>query len=189
MSRVESSKQRYHAFVKAYKDHTLEDPALTEHKPPPIRRSGAAGGRSTPRLRELAVAAPLRIAGFFILALITAGLEMIEPLFMRFIIDRVLLNQALDRATRLSHLQLAGAFFVGVIVLGNVSRIIKDYRQKLLNVKVMLSLRQSLFDRLLHLPLSRLWEMKTGGILSRLTGDVETTSGLLQMAVVSPSCR
>ena len=112
---------------------------------------------------------------------------MIEPLFMRFIIDRVLLNEALDRATRLSHLQLAGAFFVGVIVLGNVSRIIKDYRQKLLNVKVMLSLRQSLFDRLLHLPLSRLWDMKTGGILSRLTGDVETTSGLLQMAVVSPS--
>ena len=28
--------------------------------------------------------------------------------------------------------------------------------------------------------------MKTGGILSRLTGDVETTTGLLQMAVVSP---
>ena len=29
--------------------------------------------------------------------------------------------------------------------------------------------------------------MKTGGILSRLTGDVETTTGLLQMAVVSPA--
>ena len=51
----------------------------------------------------------------------------------------------------------------------------------------MLSLRRSLFDRLLHLPLPKLWEMKTGGILSRLTGDVETTSGLLQMAVVSPA--
>jgi ATP-binding cassette subfamily B protein len=29
--------------------------------------------------------------------------------------------------------------------------------------------------------------MKTGGILSRLSGDVDTTTGLLQMAVVSPS--
>jgi ATP-binding cassette, subfamily B, bacterial len=29
--------------------------------------------------------------------------------------------------------------------------------------------------------------MKTGGILSRLTGDVETTTGLLQMAIISPS--
>src|SRR4029450_9184554 len=37
------------------------------------------------------------------------------------------------------------------------------------------------------LPLPKLWDMKTGGILSRLTGDVDTTTGLLQMAVVSPS--
>jgi ATP-binding cassette subfamily B protein/subfamily B ATP-binding cassette protein MsbA len=29
--------------------------------------------------------------------------------------------------------------------------------------------------------------MKTGGILSRLTGDVDTTTGLLQMGVISPS--
>ena len=63
----------------------------------------------------------------------------------------------------------------------------KDYRQRLLNVRVMLSLRRSLFDRLLHLPLPKLWDMKTGGILSRLTGDVDTTTGLLQMAVISPS--
>ena len=64
---------------------------------------------------------------------------------------------------------------------------LKDYRQRLLNVRVMLSLRQSLFDRLLHLPLPKLWDMKTGGILSRLTGDVDTTTGLMQMAIVSPA--
>jgi ATP-binding cassette subfamily B protein/subfamily B ATP-binding cassette protein MsbA len=51
----------------------------------------------------------------------------------------------------------------------------------------MLSLRRALFERLLHLPLPRLWDMKTGGILSRLTGDIDTTTGLLQMAVVSPA--
>jgi ATP-binding cassette subfamily B protein/subfamily B ATP-binding cassette protein MsbA len=51
----------------------------------------------------------------------------------------------------------------------------------------MLSLRRSLFERLLNLPLPKLWDMKTGGILSRLTGDVDTTTGLLQMAIVSPA--
>jgi ATP-binding cassette subfamily B protein/subfamily B ATP-binding cassette protein MsbA len=51
----------------------------------------------------------------------------------------------------------------------------------------MLTLRRALYDRFLHLPLSKLWDMKTGGILSRLTGDVDTTTGLLQMAIVSPS--
>src|SRR5437667_319123 len=61
------------------------------------------------------------------------------------------------------------------------------YRPRLLSVRVMLSLRRSLFQRLLRLPLPKLWDMKTGGILSRLTGDVETTTGLLQMAIVSPA--
>jgi ATP-binding cassette subfamily B protein/subfamily B ATP-binding cassette protein MsbA len=112
---------------------------------------------------------------------------MIEPLFMRFIIDRVLLNAGLDTASRLTRLHLAGAGFVGVIVLSNLVDALRDYRQRLLNVRVMLSLRRSLFKRLLHLPLPTVWDMKTGGILSRLTGDVETTTGLLQMAIVSPA--
>ena len=112
---------------------------------------------------------------------------MIEPLFMRFIVDRVLLNAKLDTAARLARLHLGGATFLAVIVVASLINVLKDYRQRLLNVRVMLSLRRTLFDRLLHLPLPQLWEMKTGGILSRLTGDVDTTTGLLQMAVVSPS--
>src|SRR6185295_2479469 len=127
------------------------------------------------------------VGALFVLALLAAGLEMIEPLFMRFIIDRVLLNTALDSASRLNRIHLAGALFVGVVVVSRLIGVFKDYRQRLLNVHVMLSLRQSLFERLLHLPLPKLWDMKTGGILSRLTGDVDTTTGLLQMAFVSPA--
>jgi ATP-binding cassette subfamily B protein len=84
-------------------------------------------------------------------------------------------------------LHAAGAAFLVVILAANLFGALKDYRQKLMNVRVILSLRQALFDRLLHLPLPQLWEMKTGGILSRLTGDVDTTTGLLQMALITPS--
>src|SRR5262249_21852077 len=122
----------------------------------------------------------------FLGALLMAGLEMVEPLFMRFIIDRVLLNSTLDFAARLTRLNLAGAVYLGVILATSLFRFVKDSRQRLLNIRVMLSLRQSLFHRLLHLPLPRLWDMKTGGILSRLTGDIDTTTGLMQMAIVSP---
>ncbi|HEV3440498.1 MAG TPA: ABC transporter ATP-binding protein, partial [Gemmata sp.] len=65
--------------------------------------------------------------------------------------------------------------------------VLRDYRQRLLNTRVMLTLRRSLYDRMLHLPLPRLWGMKTGSILSRLSGDIETTAGLLQMAAISPA--
>ena len=120
-------------------------------------------------------------------ALVAAGLEMVEPLFMRFIVDRVLLNTKLDALARLSRLHVAGATFLAVIVISNLVKVLKDYRQRLLNTHLTLALRRSLFQRLLHLPLPKLWDMKTGGILSRLTGDVDTTTGLLQMAVVSPA--
>jgi ATP-binding cassette subfamily B protein/subfamily B ATP-binding cassette protein MsbA len=112
---------------------------------------------------------------------------MVEPLFMRFIIDDVLLNTALDAGTRLTRLNLGGAGFLLLIILSSVISVFKDYRQRVLNAKVMISLRRALFDRMLHLPLPTLWEMKTGGILSRLSGDVETTTGLMQLAFVSPA--
>ncbi len=187
MRRSRNSRQHYRGFVADYRAGRLDDAAV------PGADAAAAQARRGKRqeyLREyVRWLRPHRsaAAAFIVLALIAAGLSMIEPLFMRFIIDRVLLNTGLDTASRLARLQLAGGAFLAVVVASNLLGAFKDYRQRLLNVRVMLSLRRSLFHRLLHLPLPRLWEMKTGGILSRLSGDVETTTGLLQMALVSPT--
>jgi ATP-binding cassette subfamily B protein len=190
MNHPRSSRQRYRRFVEDYRQQRLDDPAEAGEDSSPLesRRPGRAARRQY--LREyLRWLWPHRyaIGVVFALALLVAGLQMIEPLFMRFIIDRVLLNAGLERAARLARLHLAGATFLGVIVLSNLLGMLKDYRQRLLNTRVMLALRRTLFERLLHLPLLRLWDMKTGGVLSRLTGDVETTTGLLQMAIVSPA--
>jgi ATP-binding cassette subfamily B protein/subfamily B ATP-binding cassette protein MsbA len=126
------------------------------------------------------------VAGLAALALVGAGLTMLEPLFLRHIIDRVLLAPALAPAERLAGLHATGALFLACIVASNLVGAWRDYRQRQLNTRVMLSLRRALYDRFLRLPLARLWDMKTGGILSRLSGDVDTTTGLLQSAVVSP---
>src|SRR5437868_2948502 len=55
------------------------------------------------------------------------------------------------------------------------------------NAKVIFRLRKRLFRRLIGLPLVELSEMKTGGITSRLSGDVDSVSGLVQMALISPT--
>jgi ATP-binding cassette subfamily B protein/subfamily B ATP-binding cassette protein MsbA len=195
-----SSRQRYRRFVQDYQAKRLDDPTPGQPQAPDTagaeqnttpeesKRTSRASRRK--HLREyLRWLWPHRVAVAVVavLALGAAGLEMVEPLFMRFIIDRVLLVNGLAPATRLLRLHAAGAAFLGVIVGSSLIGVVKDYRQRQLNVRVMLSLRRSLFERLLHLPLPKLWEMKTGGILSRLTGDVDTTTGLLQMAVVSPA--
>jgi ATP-binding cassette subfamily B protein len=182
------SRHRYHDFRRDYRQQRLDDAAESGSRPDaesPDRRRGKRREYVREYLRWLR---PHRfaVATVFVLALLTAGLQMIEPLFIRFIIDRVLLNTALDTASRLAHLHRAGLVYLVVIFASSLFGVLKDYRQRLLNVRVMLSLRQSLFYRLLHLPLPRLWDMKTGGILSRLTGDIDTTTGLMQMAIVSP---
>ena len=189
MSLPRFSRSLYRDFVTAFRERRLDDSAEPKIAGVPETPRPATGKRREYLREYVRWLWPHRfaIAFFFLLALLAAGLEMIEPLFMRFIIDRVLLNTGLSRAERVARLHMAGTIFVGVILVSNGFRVWKDYRQRLLNVRVMLSLRRSLFDRLLHLPLPKLWDMKTGGILSRLTGDVDTTTGLLQMAVISPS--
>jgi ATP-binding cassette subfamily B protein/subfamily B ATP-binding cassette protein MsbA len=199
----QSSRRRYLKFVQDYKHQRLDEVSeeagqkeTSDERDPPKRRVGGLeaiglkAGKRREYLREyLRWLYPHRfaVAALAALALVTAGMEMAEPLFMRFIIDRVLLNTGLDTAKRLAYLQLAGTLFLVVVVVSHAIGVVKDYRQRMLNIRVMLSLRRSLFDRLLHLPLARLWDMKTGGILSRLSGDVDTTTGLLQMAIVSPA--
>jgi ATP-binding cassette subfamily B protein/subfamily B ATP-binding cassette protein MsbA len=193
-----SSRHRYRGFVKDYKKGQLDvsDDERGKQRDDSSKGNGDSASSSVRRgKRREYIRAYLRwlrphryaVGGLFLLALVAAGLEMIEPLFMRHIVDKILLNSRLDSVTRLAHLNLAGILFVSVILLSRVIGVIKDYRQRLVNVRVMLSLRRSLFERFLHLPLPRLWDMKTGGILSRLTGDVDTTTGLLQMAIMSPA--
>jgi ATP-binding cassette, subfamily B, bacterial len=192
-----SSRHRYQHFVKHYQSRKLDD-VLEDDK-----KNGTASREETPKRSKAERATKRReylreyfrwlwphryaVGVVFLLALFVAGLEMIEPLFMKLIIDRVLLNTTIDTADRFAQLQIIGASFLIVIILSKLISVLKDYRQKLLNIRVMLALRQALYDRLLNLPLAKLWDMKTGGILSRITGDVDTTTGLLQMAIVSPA--
>ncbi len=192
-----SSRRRYSAFVRDYKRRTLDDdensPGKSSQTQPPADKKGPAAEKKARRRQYVREYGhwlwPHRyaIGALFALALVAAGLELIEPLFMRYIVDHILLKPSLAAAQRFHLLNLAGALFVGVVVLSRLIGAVKDYRQRRVNVDVMLSLRRSLFDRLLHLPLPKLWDMKTGGILSRLTGDVETTTGLLQLAIMSPA--
>src|SRR5215813_15419340 len=185
MNRPRSSRRRYLSFVEDYRRRRLDEIVEAE-------KNQSSRPHRKPRealydyLRWL-WPHRLGVGALFALALLAAGLQMIEPLFMRYIVDRVLLIKGLDLRERFARLNLAGAFFFSLIIASNLITGVKDYWQRLLNTRLMLALRRSLYERLLHLPLPKLWDMKTGGILSRLTGDVETTTGLLQMAIISPA--
>ncbi len=121
-----------------------------------------------------------------VLSLVAAVLELAHPLFLRHILDNVLLSENVTTASRVRQLNLIGSGLLAVIVVGQCIGVFKNYRTRQLNIRVMISLRRALYDRLLHLSLGDLTDMKTGGVISRLSGDVNTTSGLLQLGLISP---
>jgi ATP-binding cassette subfamily B protein len=186
MNRPRSSRQHYDVFRRDYRAGTLDDKIAGAEGPAKPERRSKRRDYLKDYLRWL-WPEHWAVAAVFLLAIAAAGLDMIEPLFMRFITDRVLLDTTAATPDRLRLLNLAGGAFLAVITVSAALNIARDYRQRIVNTRVMLTLRRSLFERLLRLPLSTLWDMKTGGILSRLSGDVDATTGLLQMAIVSPS--
>ena len=87
---------------------------------------------------------------------------------------------------RLHRLNLCGVLLVVLLLGKQLFDMARGYRSGVLNAKVTFRLRKRLFDRLLHLPLSELGAMKSGGIVSRLSADVGSVSGLVETAFVGP---
>lgn len=192
------SRQRFRSFLDFYRKTRSRQRRTSKSRPaalPTRARDTATPPRSSASRESRYLSQYLRwiqphwrtILLVFGLSVAAEGLKMIEPLMLRFIVDHVLLDPAGDAAARLHGLNLMGVAFVGVVLLVHTVTTFKDYRQRLMNVRVKVSLRRSLMERLLDLPLSRLAEMRMGGILSRLTGDVEVTSGILQKALIFPA--
>src|SRR5918992_1619445 len=89
-----SSRERYRSFVEDYKHGRLDDDAADGAKRADGPQRTGRGSRRQYVREYLRWMRPLRsaVAVVFVLALLRAGLEMVEPLFMRYIVDRVLLG-------------------------------------------------------------------------------------------------
>ncbi|HTL28977.1 MAG TPA: ABC transporter ATP-binding protein, partial [Tepidisphaeraceae bacterium] len=124
------------------------------------------------------------LAGLLVIAVITAALDMLWPLAIKRVID--LLPRQLPSSDKLRQLNILGAAIVVILVLKQALDSFRSFRTTVLNAKVIFRLRKRLFERLLGLSLGELAEMKAGGITSRLSGDVDSVSGLVQMAIISP---
>src|SRR5262249_45898651 len=107
MSTARSSRQRYQAFRQLLREHRLDElPPPGPDQAPPKRQDKAERRRY---LRAYVGRLwPFRwaVAGLFLLALLAAGFDMVHPLFMRYVIDQVLLAEGLDPAARLGRLHL-----------------------------------------------------------------------------------
>src|ERR1700733_15233193 len=127
-----------------------------------------------------------RIAAIFTFALLGAALDLLWPLLIKFLVD-ALSSRTLDWPRIFHQLNILGA---GILVLIFVKELIdtyRGYRLAALNAQVVLRLRRRLFDHIIHLPIGVVTDMKAGGVVSRLSGDADLVSGLVQSAIISPA--
>ncbi len=127
-----------------------------------------------------------RIVVVFLLALCGAGLSMILPLVTRYIIDDVLSAADVPTGDKVARLATVCAVMLVILLLTQVFDTSRSYLMSVLNAKVIFRLRQKLFERFLRLPLGELGELKSGGIVSRLSQDTDKVTGMVQMAIITP---
>src|SRR5690242_18019513 len=115
-NRFRSSRRRYKSFVSDYKEQRLDD-SLQQNSEQ--KSDGAAPQKKGKAERRKYMRAYLRwlwpyrypVAMLFVLAVTAAGAVLAAPLFMRYIVDKGLLNHAVAFAARLLRVKFAGALF------------------------------------------------------------------------------
>ena len=177
-----SSKQNYYAFRKSIENKKSEDSESEDEK------SATNPDRNYywKKYREWLWPYKIPLGLIFLMALLGMLLEMILPWATKYIIDSILLAEAVPPDTKIEQLHWIGGAVLGTLLLGEFLGALRTNRMTVLNSQVVFSLRKRLFDRLIQMPLSYINDTKSGGIVSRLSSDVENVTGLVQMAFISP---
>ncbi|MBI2075512.1 MAG: ABC transporter ATP-binding protein, partial [Candidatus Harrisonbacteria bacterium] len=102
----------------------------------------------------------------FLLSLFISGLGLVNPLIVRFLIDRVLIakNYELLRAVML--------LFIGLTLVATVIRVVTRYFYRKLELSILYDVRNQLFAHLEHLDVGFFQRKKTGDLLTRLGSDI-----------------
>ncbi len=177
MQRPKTSRQMFRRFLADGQHRVQEEPDGSVRAAPPDRKKRRGYFREYMRwLRPFRA----RVIAVLAMALGSAGLSLVLPSATMHIVDVVLPQR--DGLT----LHRIGILLLVVICVQQVLDLSRNWQTARLNVRIVFRLRRWLYEHLLHLPLHKLSHMKTGGITSRLSGDVDSITGMLQIAVITP---
>ena len=183
MPRLSSSKEQYANFRRDTRRRT-DSPYLSNLRP--LRRGRSARRHYLRQYTRWLWPHRQSLVVVFVLALIGTALGLAPPLATKYVIDSVLNATAMEAPQKLRMLLLlAGAMTLLILAMQGIDTW-RSYLMAMLNAKVIFRLRQRLFDRFLRLPLAELSDLKSGGIVSRLSQDTDKVTGMVQMGLVTP---
>ena len=109
----------------------------------------------------------------FLLSVISTALGMVQPLFAKVLIDKVLLSQ------QYKLLLILLAAVICLLVISFLIRVSNSYIYTRYSAKLLFQMREDLFDHLLKVPLSFFSKRKIGDIYSRIAADMADIQGLV----------
>lgn len=177
-----SSKQRLAEFVRG-PVHESPTPAAQNGQP-----SATTSGPRKHFRDYLRWLWPYRFAllGVLVLAIVTSTLQLAWPAALQQAIDS-LNDTAISSSDKLRRINYFGLLIIAILGVKQALDTWRSYLSATLNARVVFRLRKRLFERLIRLSLGQIGEMKTGGIVSRLSGDVDSVSGLINLALIGPA--
>lgn len=173
---LNTSRKRFEAFQRSRVASATGSPSGAV--PSRTRNARRYWGWLRPERRALSVV--------LLLSLLGIGIDMVWPLVSAHLIDHVILRADLSVERKTAELVGFALGMTGLLLIGAGLGWTRYMRLQLVTSRLAFQLRAALFHRVLRLPMGELNEMKTGGILSRLSTDVDGTTGLLQQALLSP---
>ncbi|MFK3939672.1 ABC transporter ATP-binding protein [Alkalihalobacillus sp. NPDC078783] len=121
-----------------------------------------------------------QIAATIVIGILKFGIPLLLPLVMMYIIDDLILNDALSQADKLSTLfwMMGGMFFLFVVIRPPVEYY-RQYFAQWIGNKVLFDIRDQLFGHIQKLSLRFYSNRKVGEIISRVIHDVEQTKNFV----------
>ncbi len=184
-----TSRGRFAAFLQRW--HT-EPESIDQHGPThratAPATTPAAAPRHLVRERYRTWLWPRRgeVVLVMVLGVVGIGLDLLWPIVSKHLFDGVILDTGRSAAARRNELLAWSAAMMLVFLLGSIAGFVRNMRSTLLFAHLAFDLRGRLYERILHLPLDEVYAQKTGGVISRLSSDVDSTTGLLQNALLNP---
>ncbi|WP_435921148.1 ABC transporter ATP-binding protein [Paenibacillus sp. DYY-L-2] len=114
------------------------------------------------------------------------GIPSLLPLVQKYVVDDILLTDALDLAGKVNRLLivLGGTFFLFVIVRGPVEYA-RQYFAQLITARILFDLRNRLYEHLQRLSLRYYQNTKVGEVISRFINDAEQTKNIVEVGLMN----
>lgn len=121
-----------------------------------------------------------------IIGILKFGIPSLLPLVQKYVVDDILLNQAVDITEKINRLLvvLGGTFFLFVIVRGPVEYA-RQYFAQFITAKILFDLRNKLYAHLQRLSLRYYQNTKVGEVISRFINDAEQTKNIVEVGMMN----